>query len=418
MKNLIHVSLMSIVISLSTGCSVLEKKPAKEPTAEELALQKEMMMALINRMNSPRSTQKSESLTAEIPASSNHLTPAELKQKLNSIQKNGTGYQFSKDRDGIKINGKTFLDPSGKIVDSGNDPVNGDFTYITQKGAVFEIKYSNASNTQNSVAIASAKKIHSGFEVTTATGQSLSGNRIIPTSKGFIVSRETSAFQYQPETDTITSVAAPAGYHVAHFQNGDVDSTGYMLFEKDLEPNPADNGDLVGTTKKLFSLVRDAASLTGAVDATQKDGYKLIDIRSGKEVTLNIDAGDKEVSVGRNCQRKSSVHNVCDDFETFEALYKPDGFKNHGHYYWRAHWFNTPAGKFAIVQEQRLKDINIINLETGDRVNLFTRAMGISGFDALQHPDGRITVTAKLGFTTEVVEDAASAFSESRFKQQ
>lgn len=159
------------------------------------------------------------------------------------------------------------------------------------------------------------------------------------------------------------------------------------------------------------------SSLGSTVGLAEADGYMLLEAESGRTVKLDISTDDKEVQVMSNCKRQNDFVNKCSDMHSYESLYRRDGTRNRGHYFWRVDWMQTPQRPFAVVQEAGTRKINVINLDTEERVTVLERTLGISSHDVYQAPDGKIRIEAQLGFSKESVNDAVLAFKEGRNEQ-
>jgi hypothetical protein len=95
--------------------------------------------------------------------------------------------------------------------------------------------------------------------------------------------------------------------------------------------------------------------------------------------------------------------------DSFESVFQKDGSKNLSHYFWRISWFNTPEGRPILVsQEGGLSKVSATDLNSGKKVILFERTLGIAGFYAIQKPDGEVSVSAKMGFSTENKDNVLS----------
>lgn len=326
------------------------------------------------------------------------LSEAELAAQLNS-RPAGSGVNIEKRKDGFSIDGKAFIDPEGRILLYGINPLSGDFTYMVETGAPGQHVIKIGRHGSDSIAIAQAQGAPGQWRITTTTGLRLSGEKLLPGAQGFVVARTGSAVIYTPGVGAKT-VAIPAGYRVADFQNGDITTTRNLLLEK----IPAANRDAsVETLKAIGSML----------GVNKKEDYALLDIDNGTPLYLNIAAEGKTQTVMWNCVRSNSNSamigvNKCQDGKSFESLYDPKtGLPNYAHYYWRISWFTVPDGrKIAILQDGGLSTVSIVNLDNGNRSALFERMLGIAGFSTQQNGQGKIEVTAKMGLTRERIRDA------------
>jgi hypothetical protein len=138
----------------------------------------------------------------------------------------------------------------------------------------------------------------------------------------------------------------------------------------------------------------------------------LLNAETGKVVKLDISTDDKDVSIGQGCKRQNDFVNKCSSFDSYESLYRPDGTRNRGHYFWRVDWMQTPEGPFAVVQEAGSRKINVINLDEDKRVTVLERTLGIASHEVTQAPDGTIRIDAQMGFSKEAVNDALQAYED------
>lgn len=106
--------------------------------------------------------------------------------------------------------------------------------------------------------------------------------------------------------------------------------------------------------------------------------------------------------------RPASFVNECAKVHSFESLYRPDGSKNTGHYYWRVQWVNTPAGFLALTLEDGSGKLYLTDLRTGRKVVVLERGLGISDWSILHREDGTVGVKERLGFEWQEVADVAA----------
>lgn len=384
------------------GCMTTNTPP--ELTQEERELRTQMMQAMIAKMNANTAvlTPQKNLLSPPVPKAKLSITANELAKKIENLESNETGVSFELSKDGIKVNGVMYLDPEGEITRVGSNSLTGEFSYLIHTGGnQYVIKYNKAGSEAEAITLANAEIDRNGAKVVTVTGRKLSGNGIIPTSRGFIIARESSAFNFDPLVG-LNSFSATEGYHIAKYQNGDVSSTGYILLEKDPE------------TDSVADLMGSLSDLAGSLGIMEDDAseYLLANIETGSVVPLNIRTSGNDIQILSECRKKNSIVNECAKLETKESLFEKNGSKNIGHYFWKIYWFNTPDGAYAVAQEHGLKKITIINLDTAKKSVAFERALGINGFTTKQTPEGKITVDASLGFSSEKIDDAVLFFNE------
>ena len=205
-------------------------------------------------------TKHMKSTSAQIEAQSS------LAQKVSTYLKSEKGVKFKKMRDGFAINGDdVYLDPEGEIVNYGYNWKDGSFTYIIKLSKTeFKIKFNRVESNKESIDIANLTRKGSSFFVETKTGEKFRGKGLILTSKGFIVTRNNSAFIYTAGEKT-KQFTAPSGWHIAYFQNGDVASIFFYLKCKGKHRGyiekmviGGDNGDKV-TPIKVTIITEDAS---------------------------------------------------------------------------------------------------------------------------------------------------------------
>lgn len=301
-------------------------------------------------------------------------------------------------KDGFEVNGERYVDPEGRMGFYAVDYLTGDASYIvkTANPGEFLVKSLRLTTGDTPLTIARARETGQGWSVTTATGKLINGSRLVIGSQGIVVTRNEgdSAFLYTPGKG-IKNISLPAGYQVANFQNGDISSTRYLLMEKIKQGGD----DALQTLKSLGSVL----------GIGRKEDYALLDIDSGNPLFINISSDGKDVTQLSNCREsaKSRYVNICKDGVSYESLYDNKGMPNFTHYYWRIQWYRTPdARRVAVMQEGGLGNVSIFNMDTGSRRPLFERTLGIAGFSSLIKQDGKIEVTAKMGFSRERIDDA------------
>jgi len=312
------------------------------------------------------------------------------------------GVKFERFRDGFSINGVRYLDPEGTIVAYGFDAMSGDFTYLAQQhDGKYLLKTGRALNVGEPIAIAKAERRGTQWSVITTTGKKLAGNRLIPLARGFIIARDNTGFRYVPGKGT-TSIAAPEAFSIAALQSGDVSSTGFILLERTADASTANPRDPV---LGLFSAVQSLGSTLGI---GKKEDYALMNIDSNKLVPINISIDDKRVQVMSACRQRNFVFAECERMDSFESLFQANGMRNMTHYFWRINWFNAAGRPVLISQEGGLSKITETDLNSGKKVVVFERPLGIASFSATQGTDGKISVSAKMGFSTESKDDVVA----------
>lgn len=307
-----------------------------------------------------------------------------------------TGVKFERFRDGFSIDGTRYVDPEGTIVSYGFDAQSGDFTYLVQSNVgQYVLKAGRASSPDEPIEIAHAERRGPQWAVTTKTGKKLAGSRLIPLARGFIVARDNTGFRYVPGKGT-TPITAPEKFNIAALQGGSVSSTGYILLERLPENDPS--GGLFGTIQ----------SLGATLGVSKKEDYALLNIDTRKLVPINISMEDKRVQVLSACHKRNAFINDCDRMDSFDSLFQPNGGKNMTHYFWRINWFNAGGRPIMVSQEGGLSKVTATDLNTGKKVILFERTLGIASFSAEQGTNGKISVSAQMGFSSEKKDDVAT----------
>ena len=379
-------------------------QPAVVPKAPELATSQNQTKPTLATAVVPGSTSTALSAAVSITPTavqSPSAVPADpeqvLKQRLTDLPTTTQSLQVESYPDGFSVNGVRHIDPEGQIVQYRYDMLTGNITYLVrQSPQQMVIKFIRAGVANEPLLLARAVYSGDGWLVATQTGKTLKGDYLVMASLGFLVARFDSAFFYQPG-ENLRNVATPKGYVIARHQNGDVAGTGYLLLERP----PASPDNVGAAANSLFSAL---GSLVGQ-DHRDAD-YVLFNIRTGNKVDLNIASDGKEIAIGRNCRAQNILVNICQKMQTYESLYDRMGLQNITHYYWRIRWYATVKGPLAVTLENGLKEVRIRDLESGKRAVAFERALGVSGLYSSQNNEGRVSVTARLLLTNNVLEDA------------
>jgi len=269
--------------------------------------------------------------------------------------------------DGFYVNGQPYLDPEGRISQYAYDVVTGEISYIVDTAGGKVVKMTRAGSTMPAVQLATAMQNHIGWDVQTVSGQRIGGSSFSVLPDGVLVSRNTSAFRYQPGRG-VTNIAIPEGFVIAPLQRGNVGATGFVLIER-LQPDAGSDGGfgkLVGSVKSLGS----------TLGIGKKEDYALLQLGTQRLFMLNVDTEGKRVLQLSDCQRQNKFVNKCATANSFDSLYEPDGDTNWAHYYWRVNWFKTPSGPIAVSMENGSGDIYITDLQSGKKVSAFSRKMG------------------------------------------
>jgi hypothetical protein len=316
-----------------------------------------------------------------------------LASKKEYIYNSGTPAKFTQTKQNIIIDGNPFIDPEGKILTIGSSNLTGEFTYLIAGKNTREsiLKYNRANSGKESLTVAVILNNFGTQKVSTINGKSYSGTQITPISTGLLISRDSTTFQYSLDSELKTFNTID-GFHIAKFQNGDVANTGYILLEK--------NETEQGSTDSIFSSLKGLGSVLGITESYE---YLLANIATSKVVPLNLQTGSKQVSVMSGCENQNNFVNKCSNVSMMESLYDADGQPNYGHYYWSVNWFNTKNGPIAFYKES--SKVKAVDLKNSQEFILFSRILGVNYFEALQDANGKVSVKAKLGFSSETIND-------------
>ena len=328
------------------------------------------------------------------------LSEPALLAEVQAISASGGPYLIRRIKEGFSVNEQPFLDPEGAIQFYSADVLSGAITYVVRAPGGYIVKSTRAGAMSAGVPIAYGQQTQGGWDITTRTGQRLTGDGLTTLPKGFIVMRAGTAFRYTPGQGTRT-IAAPKGWNIADLQRGDVDGTGFILVERDTSPQSTNQGAELLTSFK---------TLGSAFGIGEQNDYALLNIASGALLPINLNLLGKEVTVLSGCKKKNAFVNKCSDSKSFESLYKPkDGGRNLTHYFWRVDWFNTPKGPIVVTQPTGGRNIRATDLQTGKTVQLLERTLGIGEWDAVQQPTGEVRIDARLGLSMEAVPDVFAA---------
>jgi len=391
--------------ALLLGCGATQNKQSSMVSYEDLtpeqkqqvdASRKRVMQSVLGSVAQLQNTQIAPAPVNK-PIEIAQVSSQVLVEKRNLIELNKAPAKFQVARDGIEINGQMYLDPEGTIEKAGWDIVSGNFTYTVTNidGSQF-LKLSNAHYTGSPLTFAKLENGHRGYKVTTTDGHVMTGENVIPSSNGVIVSRGSSAFKYELGKG-IKSIAIPQGWYVTALQNGDVDSTGLVLLER--IPSKQEDNAVAG----LFSAIKSAQKAFGAGEVYD---YALFDMNTGKGYLLNKSLSEQNVHVLSQCRQQNDVFNKCDKMDTYQSIYDEKGKPNFSHYYWSLGWFNTPEGPIAIYSSGA--KVHALHIAKDKETFLFERTLGVNWFTSSQKIDGDIEVKARLGFADEQIESVLS----------
>lgn len=404
----------SVALALTALCTLLPAAlPLQAQNIDNLTpeQQKQLLQLLLlqqkaaeqNKQNgyAPQAAKADAPPPAPAPAAP-QLSDAALGTAFSKLPALPQGALFERFRDGFAINGQRYIDAEGTITSYGFDPESGDFTYLAETSpGIFVIKAGRALSNVEPVTIANAYKQGAQWQVTTVTGKKFTGLRLIPSSRGFVIARDNTGFRFVPGVGT-TNIVAPETFTIAALQNGDVGHTGYILLERTPESNGSQPGNSLGS---LFSAVKSLGSTLGV---GKKEDYAMLNIETGRAVPVNVSLEDKQVQVMSACRQRSFLVQQCEKMDSFESAFQPNGTRNMSHYFWRINWFNVHGRPILVSQEGGLSKISATDLNSGKKVILFERTLGIASFATNQAADGRVSVTAQLGFSSETRDDVVA----------
>ena len=308
---------------------------------------------------------------AEAPADRAAGDPgAEMVAAVNARHAQGAPTDFEWRPDGFVADGKSLVDPEGRIVQWDGDGLSGDVTYLVHVAAgQFDVRFTNTHSTLPPITVGTLYVDPAGQHFTSVDGQTVSGHILIPTSKGIVMARDTAIFDYE-FGKPVVSQALPPQYMVASFQRGPVGTTNYVLLKRFI--SQAERHDPIEGVKGLFKIVR------GKV--TSND-FALFNIKTGHAVFLAIDTPG-----------------------TGGSIWNLDGRANYQHYFWQIDWMPNPKGATAVVLENQFRDLNAIRLDSDERINVCHRAMGIERFNVYPLANGSFGISdsgTKLGTTMQ-----------------
>ena len=316
---------------------------------------------------------------------------ADLTRMVRDRESTMAATTFERRQDGFVADGHLVVDAAGRISTFGGDAATGDVTYFVDQGqGHYLVRFANIHSALSPVTIGHLIA-NDGYRFMSIDGEQIAGEQIIPAGNGVVVARQGTLF-----SDTfgkgIDTQSLPAGYLLAPLQHGDVAGTGYVLLRRAI--TESERTDAIQGLSQLFK------SVTGHSD--DKD-YALFNVHTGNTVYLNRSESTDRVGQGSDCHAKNRLVSICRGWESYDALFEPSGLINPGHYYWGVQWLATAQGPTAVVVENGAREVNVIRLDTGTRVNAFKRALGITSFTVQPTSDGSLSVTGNWMFRAHVV---------------
>ncbi|WP_456404793.1 hypothetical protein [Hydrogenimonas sp.] len=394
MKKIGAMSIVCLMAFLFNGCIPANNR-ADALTVEQ---KKQLLQALMNRMQQAPDNGGSKGLLQQQEAQkgADPISEEELLSKIKAYPKPATGIHFEQRADGLEINGqKIYVDYEGSITRYGYDWQSGNMVYIVELSpGAYKIKYQRALSGKEPTDIASVYRNGSILSIRTVTGKRFSGKAVIPTSSGFIVTRDKTAFIYEIGHAPFT-FNTPDGWHIATFQNGDVATTGFILLERDAE--------VTSSTNPFTQLLNSTKELGNAIGITEKKDYMLISLKNPSlHRLINITLGEKEVALYSQCRQKNSYVNICDTMNMKQSLFEPNGLKNANHYFWNIHWFKGKEKIFSVTKESNNKKVLIADLEHNRSVEGAYRVTGFPEYTTSQDEKGIVKVHVEGGLLPSV----------------
>lgn len=307
------------------------------------------------------------------------VSESELRARLSELPPAAPA-EVQEKKDGFLLNGSEIIDPAGKVSRFSASGATGDYTMLVERADGLQWIKRGRGTGKPAIPVGQLSGSDARWTLDVADGQSMTVNQYALTPFGMIGMRDVAAFEWvagQP----IRSITIPVGWTPTSFQRGDVTSSRHLLVERSADAKPAE-----GSLTKLFQ------STKRLIGAEADDDFALLNIDNGQMRVLAISADSKRVSRGKGCVRKNAFVNNCASYESYESLWRPDGWRNYGHYYWRVTWWNEARGPIGVVLQDGLKEIRLFDLTSGKEVIGFRRPLGIDELRVKQAVDGRVLI--------------------------
>ena len=338
--------------------------------------------------------------TVVSPAVGAAMSEEDLKKRLDAMPQGMALANIEYLRDGFQYDGQRFADPEGRVEKFTVDAMTGAVGYLVNAGLadVQPVKLARlgagAGSGAASLAIGRVRRQGGQYHFESITGKALAGELLYVLTDGVLLMRDSVGFRYVAG-EGVRQINIPTGWYPTPLQRGNVAATGWLLLEKDTAEEK----------KNPLSLFSDLGRAVGLSEANE---YALMNTGDGRLIVLDVSTSGKTVTSFSQCRRKNKVVNVCDQSTTYDSAWDANGGRNTLHYFWRMDWQRTAGGSLLVVLEKGLKQVNAYDLASGKKVNLFERGMGIGTFNTSLMTDGRLRVTAPVGFENGLVEDVAS----------
>jgi len=303
-------------------------------------------------------------------------------------------------RDGLEFDGQRFADPQGRASNFATDQATGRVGYVVTSGMgdSASVKLARLDQGSAAVLIGQLRRSDRGWQFTSVTGKTLGGDLFFPLTDGVLLMRDSVGFRYTAGKG-VQQVNIPGGWSPTPIQRGNVSATGWLLLEKD-------NAE---EKKSPLGMLKNMGNLLGAGNFNE---YALLQMGSGKLVEIDIPSNGKNTFSFAQCRRKNAVVNQCDKVSSYESLFQPNGMANSTHYFWRIDWQRGPKGAMLIASEGSLASkLNAYDLESGRKVLLMERTLGVTNLEPRLNAEGRYSVRVQLGLTHETVDDIAASLA-------
>lgn len=300
-------------------------------------------------------------------------------------------------KDGLLVDGKRFADAEGRATMFATDAGSGRVGYVVEgaRSGTGLVKIARVDQPAEAVTIGQVARQGKTWQFTSATGKTLAGELFFPLVDGALLMRDSVGFRYVAGRG-IEQVTVPTGWYPVPLQRGNVSTTGWMLLEKDL------SADKASPLAALSSLTK----WVGAVDANE---YALMELKTGRLVEINLSADGKNAYSYSQCRQKNALVNVCDKMTSYESAFKFDGSPNPTHYLWKVDWQRGADGPILVASEGNLGSRLVgVNLDSGKKVVLFERALGVTLLNAQVSPDGTFSLAVRLGLESGAMGDVAA----------
>lgn len=381
-----------VAAALSLGLSGCVTAPP--PTPEQVEMQRRVMEAFTQRIAQGGAPLGQPAANTVAPAATPAITESVLQAQIDQLPPSVSGewVRFEPAPDGFRYNDQLFLAPEGRVTAFSANEKTGDVVYVVRETPQqFMVRLARPATGHGSVLIGSILGSSGNWRFSSVTGVTLGGSRFFPTPQGLAMVRERSGFFYRAGQGQ-TPFGVPEGFHIAAFQRGDVANTRHILLERDAEVQN--------------DLAKSASDLAHMFGVSKKFDYALLNVDTNKMLEVPISLGDKETVILDNCRKKNAFFSECATSESISSFWNQDGSRNAGHPYWRMTWLQTRTAPVMIVKEGTLgSTVAVTDLSTGQRVVAFERTLGVNDFSPIRNPDGSVTLQAKLGFSSDAIQD-------------